>query len=145
MTTETLLHSASTVWLVCALIALAFEFTTGTLYLLVFSIALAGGGLAALPGLPLEAQYLAASVSGLVALVAVTAWKRRNRRETPAMADADIGQTVHILQMTGAHTARVHFRGTEWDARLLDDALVPGESGIIVGRDGNQLLVSSTH
>ena len=144
MTTEILLHTSSTIWLICALIALAFEFITGTLYLLVFSIALAGGGLVALQGQPAAAQFLAASLSGLIALAAVTVWKRRAAKTPPPVVDGDIGQTVDILRKTGAHTARVHFRGTEWDALLLDDGLEPGEHGIIVGRDGNQLHVTST-
>lgn len=144
MTPQTLFQTASTAWLVCALIALVFEFMTGTLYLLVFSIALAGGGIAALLGLGDTSQFVAASVCGAIALAAVTAWKRRAPRNDPPVDDPDLGQTVRVVRMTGAHDARVFFRGAEWDARLLDDTLVPGESGIIVGRDGNQLHIAST-
>lgn len=142
MTTYTLLYSLPTAWLVCALLALGLEFVSGTLYLLVFSIALAGGGFAALAGLALPLQFVAASACGLAALAGVTRWKRRAAPPAP-VADPDIGQTVLILKPTGPDTVRVHFRGTEWDARLLDGPPVPGAHARIVGRDGNLLHIVS--
>ncbi|MBI3146769.1 MAG: hypothetical protein HYZ18_16240, partial [Pseudogulbenkiania sp.] len=52
-------------WFVCAVGALIAEFLTGTFYLLVVALALAGGGLAALSGLGAVAELAVASLTGI--------------------------------------------------------------------------------
>ncbi|MBV8048861.1 MAG: NfeD family protein [Paludibacterium sp.] len=145
MSLHTLLDTAAIPWLVCALIALGTEFMTGTLYLLVFAIALAGGGVAALFAAEQLSQFLAASLAGIVAFAAVLAWKRRQppvRRH--AQDDPDLGQEVRVVSVQAADPslARVFYRGAQWDARLIDPAPSEGQMGFIVGRDGNLLHVS---
>lgn len=138
--------TTSTLWFVCALIALGTEFLTGTLYLLVFAVALAGGGIAALQGTTNTNQFLAASLAGLVALAAVTAWKRRRPPRAPqTQDDPDIGQSVSVLTIdhNDPNQARVFYRGAQWDARLIAPLPAAGHPAIIVGRDGNLLHVSA--
>jgi membrane protein implicated in regulation of membrane protease activity len=57
--------------------------------------------------------------------------------------DPDIGQPVRIIALQDESMARVHYRGTEWQARLTGHGLAAGAPHI-TGRDGNVLL-SSTH
>jgi membrane protein implicated in regulation of membrane protease activity len=60
--------------------------------------------------------------------------------------DPDIGQPVRIIALQDESMARVHYRGTEWQARLTGaTAWHVGQTAHITGRDGNVLLLSSTH
>ncbi|WP_215782330.1 MULTISPECIES: NfeD family protein [unclassified Paludibacterium] len=145
MSLQTLLDTHATFWLVGALIALGVEFMTGTLYLLVFAIALTGGGIAALYAWQPIPQFFIASVAGLLALFAVSAWKRRQPPAPPRpVDDPDIGQPVRVLHLRpeDAQRARVLYRGAEWDALLLAPYPAAGQTAFIVGRDGNLLHVS---
>ena len=133
-----------TLWFVSAVIALIAEFVTGTFYLLVVALALAGGGLAALSGLGAVAELTAASLTGVIGLWLVTRWKKRHANPRQARREPDFGQPVRIVSITGNGLARVHYRGTEWDAELLDPALASGQTGYIAGSDGSRLKISST-
>ena len=133
----------TTFWFICALLALIAEFLSGTFYLLVIAIAMAGGGLAALLEIGTNGQWTIASLTGIIGVFMVSAWKRRHEhRLAPRDSDPDFGQPVRIVRLTGPQQARVHYRGTEWDAQL-DADLQPGDQGFIAGRDGNQLKISS--
>ncbi|TDR72986.1 NfeD family protein [Paludibacterium purpuratum] len=145
MPINTLLDAAATPWLVLALIALATEFLTGTLYLLVFAIALAAGGIDALFSPSRSTPFLAASLAGVIAFAAVSAWKRRQPKPRDrTQDDPDIGQSVRILSIDPADpaSARVSYRGAAWDAHLVQPTPTAGQIGQIVSRDGNLLYVS---
>ena len=145
MAFSTLFYTAAAPWLVCALITLGAEFLTGTLYLLVFAIALAGGGIAALLAIALPGQFVAASIVGIIAFFAVSSWKRRQPKvRQVAVDDPDMGQQVSVvsIQTGDATLARVFYRGAQWDARLIDPVPAVGQTAYIVGRDGNVLHVS---
>lgn len=133
-----------TLWFVCAVVALIAEFLTGTFYLLVVSLALAGGGLAALSGLGAVAELAVASLTGIIGLWLVTRWKKRHASPRQPRRDPDFGQPVRIVSLAGNGLARVHYRGTEWDAELLDETLASGQTGYIAGSDGGRLKISST-
>lgn len=133
-----------TLWFVCSVIALIAEFLSGTFYLLVVSLALAGGGLVALGGLGTSAELTAASLTGIIGLWLVTRWKKRHASPRQPRRDPDFGQPVRIVSRTANGLARVHYRGTEWDAELLDKTLASGQTGYIAGSDGGRLKISST-
>lgn len=144
MLLDNLTQGTATVWWICALVTLGCELMSGTLYLLVVALALAGGGLAALTGAGNDAQFVVASVTGLLAYAAVRGWKRRHppTAQSAADADADLGQTVRIVRVDDDGHARVTFRGAEWDARIIGPAPAVGATARIVGRDGNRLDIS---
>ena len=147
MTLPTLFDTPLAIWLTCALIALGIEFMTGTLYLLVISIALAAGGISAALQQNTTIPVLIASLVGLIALFLVFQWKRRHAACSSARQDdADIGQTVQVLSIHphDPARARVFYRGTQWDARLTGTACQPGQTCTIVSRDGNELTISSS-
>ncbi|PXX48307.1 NfeD family protein [Aquitalea magnusonii] len=135
-----------TIWLVAALLALIAEFMSGTFYLLVLALALAMAGLGSLAGASEVLCWLLASLSGSIGVGCVARWRARQRRGRPtttAADDPDLGQTVRISTLLDGGLARVHYRGTEWQARLSGDG--PWQAGMqayIHGRDGNVLILS---
>jgi membrane protein implicated in regulation of membrane protease activity len=90
--------AAYAVWFIMALVLLGLEMATGTFYMLVLSVAVASGGVAAL--------------AGIIIL-------NRIKKVRPAHAaniGMDIGQPVRVVTWNADGTARVQYRGAEWDA-----------------------------
>jgi membrane protein implicated in regulation of membrane protease activity len=139
------MNQAATLWLVCALIALATEFASGTLYLLVAACALAGGGIAAWREASGSLQFLAASATGTLAYLAVAHWKRHMQPASKAQADhPDLGQEVTVVRITGPGRARVFYRGTQWDADFSGPPPAVNSRARITGQDSNRLTIEST-
>jgi len=129
-----------TFWFILASVLIALEIFTGTFYLLVFGVAAGAAGFTAMYDYPLPAQLVVAAVFGVIGLV----WlRRRPKIERPADDVLDIGQAVEVSTWLDNNTARVRYRGTEWDARLME-----GETGqpthcIIREIRGNTLILSA--
>lgn len=102
-------------WFLLALVLLGVEMATGTFYLLVVSVAMAIGGLAALLGLGLPAQLAIAACAGVLGIIILRRW-RGGRASDSASESFDTGQPVRILSWNEDGTARVFYRGAEWDA-----------------------------
>lgn len=105
------------VWFVLGLIFLGVELATGTFYMLVLAIALGAGGLAALLGFIPELQYVVAAAVGLVGTLVLRRF-RMQVQNRPKDQSLDLGQPVKVLQWRDDGSARVHYRGAEWDAEL---------------------------
>jgi membrane protein implicated in regulation of membrane protease activity len=103
-------------WFTLALLLLMVEMVTATFYMLVLSIALAAGGLAALSGFGESLQLVFSAVAGLIGIQILRRLKAA--RPVAASQDFDIGQPVQVMLWHENGTARVHYRGTEWDAEL---------------------------
>lgn len=134
-----------TFWLVAAGATAILELFTGTFYLLMIAIGLATGALAALAGAGTPAQTLVAALVGLVA----TAVLRRSKFGRPTRSDTardpnvnlDIGQTVNVAHWKDG-TARVMYRGAQWDVELAPGAhATPGQYTIREVR-GSRLIVA---
>ncbi|MBA5607456.1 NfeD family protein [Duganella sp. FT3S] len=134
-----------TFWLVAAGATAILELFTGTFYLLMIAIGLATGALAALAGAGTPAQTMVAALVGLVA----TAVLRRSKFGRPTRSDTardpnvnlDIGQTVNVAQWKDG-TARVMYRGAQWDVELAPGAhATPGQYTIREVR-GSRLIVA---
>jgi membrane protein implicated in regulation of membrane protease activity len=117
----------STLWWLATGGLVAVELITGTFYLLMMALGLAGAALAAHAGLPMTWQWVIAS---LVGGGSVLAWHRYKRAQ-PALAPAqsnpdvnmDVGEMVHVATWQADGTTAVKYRGAHWDA-----ALQPGEA-----------------
>ena len=114
------------IWLVLAGVLLAAELFTGTFYLLMIALGLVAGGVAAWSGALLEWQLLVAAVVGVVAVLGLRRSRFGRLRQGSANDDPnlilDIGHTVDVpaWQVQGErHTARVPYRGAQWDVELL--------------------------
>lgn len=102
-------------WFLAGLILLGLEMVSGTFYLLVLGIALFIGGGAALADFGAPLQFALAALAGIVG----TAILRKLRPAPSSASDEqslDIGQPVQVLTWHDNGTARVHYRGAEWDA-----------------------------
>lgn len=104
-------------WFLCALVLVGLEMATGTFYLLVVAIAMAVGGVVALLGAGMVWQLMLCAVTGIAGTFILRRWKDSIGHET-SNASLDIGQPVKTIKWNDNGTARVVYRGAEWDAEL---------------------------
>ena len=75
--------------------------------------------------------------------------RARHPRSEPAASNPDvlldIGQTVKVEQWRADGTARVVYRGTEWDAQLSPQAPAGPGTHRIVAVHGNRLELTPLH
>ncbi len=128
-------------WFLLALVLLGLEMVTGTFYLLVLSIAMAVGGLAALLGAGLVVQLVLGAIAGIVGTVILRRWKSTHTIEASS-ASLDIGQPVKVLKWNDDGTARVFYRGAEWDAEL-ESAAMQREGALYIAAVRGSMLVLS--
>ena len=137
--------SASTIWWVLAGLAVAVELATGSFYLLMVALGLAAAALAAHAGLGSTTQIVIAALLGGGA----TALWHLNRSRQPAPTAAredrdvnlDIGEQVIVRAWASDGTARVHYRGTSWTARLQPGAAPVSGPHVIRAVEGNWLVL----
>lgn len=134
-------------WLVLAGVLVVLELFTGTFYLLMIAIGLGFGGLAALAGMSVPAQIIAAAIVGVIA----TELLRRKRPGMPSRGEPardpnvniDIGQAVSVDRWQGGK-ARVMYRGALWDVELAPGAAAQAGSFKIVEVQGSRLIVANS-
>ena len=108
----------STLWWLLAGAAVAVELLTGTFYLLMLSIGLAAGAIAAYLGASQSTQLVLAAIVGGGAVAAWHLLRGRRPSELPAQANPavnpDVGESVHVEHWDADHTASVRYRGANW-------------------------------
>ncbi|MBU0688476.1 MAG: NfeD family protein [Gammaproteobacteria bacterium] len=117
-------------WFLLALVLVGLEIATGTFYLLVIAIALAIGGTAAALGLTLVWQLVLSAVTGFAGTIMLRRWKSGRAASTPDVG-LDIGLPVKVIKWNDNGTARVFYRGAEWDAEL-ESADIPHEGTLYI-------------
>lgn len=136
---------ASTLWWIATGLLVAAELATGTFYLLMLAVGLAGGALAAHLGVNSNAQIVMAALIGGGGVAILHQWRRRQPRGPAAAANPnvniDIGERVQVPQWNADGTARVSYRGSLWSVRFRGEgAPEPGEH-VIREVDGSELLL----
>jgi membrane protein implicated in regulation of membrane protease activity len=139
--------SSATVWWVLAGLLVAAELLSGTFYLLMVALGMAGAAVAAHLGFAVTPQLLAAASVGGGA-TALWHWHRAKQpRSAPAHlnrdVNLDIGERVKVTTWEADGTARVSYRGSMWSARL-----APGSDGaageyIVRAVEGNHLVLTA--
>ena len=113
----------STLWWVLAGVAVVAELLTGTFYLLMLALGLAGGAVAAHLGFSPAVQLVCAAVLGAGAVAILQKIRPRPHRHLQPQADADmnmdIGQSLQVDLWTG-RTGQANYRGAQWSVELLD-------------------------
>lgn len=138
--------SAASWWWIAAGVAVAAELATGTFYLLMVALGMAGAALAAHLGFAAPAQVIIAALVGGGG-TALWHWRRASQpRSAPARenrdVNLDIGERMTVVQWSADRTARVNYRGALWTARLQDGApAAPGEH-VVVAVEGNWLVLA---
>lgn len=128
-------------WFLLALVLLGLEMTTGTFYLLVVSLAMVIGGGAALLGFGLPVQLVLAALSGVVGTFLLRRWKGGPVCEVDSQS-LEAGQPVRVLSWHEDGTARVFYRGAEWDAETESADLVREGTFYIKETRGSTLILT---
>ncbi len=130
-------------WFLLALGVLGLEMLTGTFYMLVFSIALSAGGLMALGKFDFTVQLVVAAIIGVAGTLLLRAWKTAHSHKTmPENQNLDIGQRVTVETWHENGSARVTYRGTQWDAELESPDTPHNVPLYIKDRNGSVLILS---
>jgi membrane protein implicated in regulation of membrane protease activity len=135
-------------WVVAGFVLVIAELVTGTFYLVVFGAGAFAAAIAAWAGGNGLVQAMAAGAVALVGTWLVYRWHRAQPRDAPGTSNfLDRGQPVVLESWANeaARVARVNYRGTTWDARVVAPAEppVPGTTLYIEGQEGSTLLVGS--
>lgn len=130
-----------TTWCVITAALVIIELVTGTLYCLAIAAGTGAGAVAAWAGASEVVQICAAAAVSLVATGIVTRILRRRRTATGSDFGDVVGQAVSIVEWKTEFTARVRYRGTDWDARLAEGAPRGQPSYRIAQQDGNTLII----
>ena len=128
------------VWWAVAAVIIGSELLIGTFYLLAVGVAFALGGVAALLGMSIPVQLIVAGVLAVVLTIAAHRW-HQSHPVTPQLPSFDIGQSVQVDAWRDDGTARVNYRGTQWDAELADPRIAKALTMVIVGTRGSTLVL----
>jgi membrane protein implicated in regulation of membrane protease activity len=112
------------IWWAVAAVVVGTELLVGTFYLLAVGVAFALGGVVALLGASVPVQLVIAGILVVVLTIFVHRWRLAHAPVLP-QPSFDIGQTVHVDHWRADGTARVSYRGTQWDAELATPAATP--------------------
>ena len=138
--------SMVTLWWVAAGIVVAAELATGTFYLLMIALGLAAGAVAGHLGFGLSMQVLLAALVGGGATAAWHWHRARQPQSAPARenrdVNLDIGERVSVDAWAADGTARVHYRGSAWTARLAPGAAAMPGQHLVSAVEGNWLVLS---
>ncbi|HQR12897.1 MAG TPA: NfeD family protein [Casimicrobiaceae bacterium] len=129
-------------WWVLAAALVGTELFTGTFYLLALGVAFALGGLAAWLGADVSSQMLIAAAFAVAGTILAHQWRRLHALPPP-QAGLDVGQEVQVLAWNDNGTARVNYRGTQWDAELAAPATARGQTMYIVDTRGSTLILAA--
>ncbi len=112
----------STLWWLMAGTAVVAELLTGTFYLLMLSIGLMAGAIAAHFGVDVTTQLVVAAILGGGAVVACYLLKKKSPGVQPAASNRDVnldvGETVQVDVWNADGTAQVRYRGAQWTVLL---------------------------
>ena len=128
-------------WWIAAAALVAAELVSGTFYLLALGIAVALGGVAAWLGADEPLQFVVAGVLGVV-LTVIAHRLRLARLTPPAQRSLDVGQSVRVTAWKPDGSARVAYRGSDWDAELASPEVPRGDTMYIVAMRGSVLVLS---
>ena len=110
----------STIWWVLAGITVAAELLIGSFYLLMLSLGMAAGAIAAQGGSPLTVQLVVAAGVGGAAVLLWRRIKQGRGAELEAQSNPnvnlDIGALVTVDAWASDGSAQVHYRGANWMA-----------------------------
>ncbi len=131
------------IWWVLAAALIGVELLTGTFYLLAVGVAFALGGVAAWLGASLAAQLLIGGVFAIAGTIGAHQWRKLHAGPAP-QPGLDVGQEVQVLAWHDNGTARVNYRGTQWDAEISSPAAVRAQTMYIVATRGSTLVIAAS-
>lgn len=130
-------------WFLLALVLIALEMATGTFYLLMLAIAMAVGGLASLLHASLSLQLVLSAIAAVAGTIMLRQMRARSANRLSA-SNLDVGQTVKVLSWRDDGTARVLYRGAEWDAEP-ESHSVPREATLYIKSTHGSRMILTHH
>lgn len=130
------------IWWVLAAVLVGVELLTGTFYLLAVGFAFVVGGVVAWMDGSLEMQLIVGGVLSVVGVMVAHQWRLR-RASPETQASLDLGQSVRVLTWRDDGTARVEYRGTQWDAEKAAGEATRAETMYIVDVRGSTLVIAA--
>lgn len=135
----------STLWWLLAGGMIALELLTGTFYLLMLSLGVAGAAIAAHLGASVTVQLVVAALLGGGCVLAWRSYKKHQPPALPAGANRDvnldIGETLLIEAWNDDGTSTAHYRGANWSVTLRTGAASSPGLHRIVEVVGSRLVV----
>ncbi len=128
-------------WWIFAAVLAGAELVTNTFYLIAIALAMVMGGVAAWLGFDVDWQWAVAAVLAFVFLYVAHRWRAKRLAPGPQIS-ADIGKPVRVRHWNADGSARVEYRGTQWDAELASPETPRAESMVIVGVRGSNLILA---
>ena len=133
-------------WFVLAFGLLIAELLTGTFYLLMVSLGFVAGGVAAWLGATVVLQLVIGAAIGIAATLILrrTSWgMKRLQGDAAGNPDVllDIGQVVQVTEWQDG-TAKVHYRGCQWDATIEPGAVESAGAQVIKAIRGSTLILA---
>ena len=130
-------------WILTAIALVIVELLSGTFYLLVLAIAAGGGASLAYFGFPFGAQAGFATVLAVLGVVFVHHFRVRVGKEAQTSNSIDVGQRVTLESWINESEglARVKYRGTLWDAKVIGERRT-GSTFYIHSVDGSTLHIA---
>jgi len=129
-------------WWVLAVVLVGAELFTGTFYLLAAGAAFALGGVVAWLGGSPSMQMLASGVLAVAGTIAAHQWRKLHAMPPP-QTGLDVGQEVQVLAWHDNGTARVNYRGTQWDAEIAAPSAARAQTMYIVDTRGSTLVIAA--
>ena len=129
-------------WWVLSAVLVGVELTSGTFYVLVYGVAAAAAGAAALLGASLMMQLLTAGVIAVLGTLALRHWKRGTDHTESTAQDLDIGKSVQV-ELWQAGRGQVKYRGAVWDAEAESTAVDGTRPLVIRAVKGNTLVLGN--
>ena len=133
--------AAHWIWWVLGVVLIGAELVTATFYLLAVGVAFVLGGCAAWLGASVEIQFVVAAVLSVAGTWAAHRWRTR-RGTPPPDVPLDVGKSVQVQIWHPDGTARVTYRGTQWDAELASPDVARDVTLYIVATRGSTLVLS---
>ena len=131
------------IWWMLAAALVGTELLTGTFYLLAVGVAFALGGVAAWLGGSIPVQLLIGGVFAVAGTIAAHQWRKKHAMPVP-QTGLDVGQEVEVLTWYDNGTARVNYRGTQWDAEIATPTAVRAQTMYIVDTRGSTLVLAAS-
>lgn len=114
------MNESAMLWWIAGFILLITEMTTGTFYMLILGLSALIAGLFAWMGFIVEIQILIGIILASLGCYGVSRYRNARTGKSSQTQNMDVGGKVTLLHREG-RDLRVHYRGTEWQAELLED------------------------
>jgi len=130
-------------WLVFGILFMFAEIATGTFYLLAIGLAFIYPAIAAYTEASTSVQLIALVSGTLVHILIVLAWRQSKPAAGKSNLPDDIGQRVEVIEWLDEGSARVSYRGTEWEADKAFAEMPDAAHGIIKSVQGSRLVITT--